>query len=113
MRLQTVRSARAMTETALNVVSFLSLGFFLGMRHATDADRQFLAEGSRGEGRQERSIAGAPVDVLLELVEEVNADLLVVGNVGVNSIAGRLLGSVPAAVRRRAKTKVLVADTAD
>jgi hypothetical protein len=27
-----------MTETALNVVSFLLLGFFLGMRHATDAD---------------------------------------------------------------------------
>src|SRR5262249_16212893 len=28
----------AVAETALNVVSFLSLGFFLGMRHATDAD---------------------------------------------------------------------------
>jgi hypothetical protein len=28
----------AMTEAALNVVSFLFLGFFLGMRHATDAD---------------------------------------------------------------------------
>src|SRR4030081_3985871 len=27
-----------MTETALNIISFLSLGFFLGMRHATDAD---------------------------------------------------------------------------
>ena len=27
-----------MTEAALNVVSFLFLGFFLGMRHATDAD---------------------------------------------------------------------------
>src|SRR4051812_23324389 len=27
-----------MTETALNVLSFLFLGFFLGMRHATDAD---------------------------------------------------------------------------
>jgi hypothetical protein len=27
-----------MTGTALNVVSFLLLGFFLGMRHATDAD---------------------------------------------------------------------------
>jgi hypothetical protein len=27
-----------MTGTALNVVSFLALGFFLGMRHATDAD---------------------------------------------------------------------------
>lgn len=28
----------AMTGTALNAVSFLFLGFFLGMRHATDAD---------------------------------------------------------------------------
>src|SRR5437763_11090113 len=27
-----------MTETGLNIVSFLFLGFFLGMRHATDAD---------------------------------------------------------------------------
>jgi hypothetical protein len=27
-----------MTGTALNIVSFLSLGFFLGMRHATDGD---------------------------------------------------------------------------
>jgi hypothetical protein len=27
-----------MTGTALNIVSFLFLGFFLGMRHATDAD---------------------------------------------------------------------------
>ena len=27
-----------MTGTALNVVSFLFLGFFLGMQHATDAD---------------------------------------------------------------------------
>src|SRR3984893_8864568 len=30
--------ACAMTGAALNVVSFLFLGFFLGMRHATDAD---------------------------------------------------------------------------
>jgi high-affinity nickel-transport protein len=30
--------AHAVTDAALNVVSFLSLGFFLGMRHATDAD---------------------------------------------------------------------------
>src|SRR3954452_25127115 len=27
-----------MTGTALNILSFLFLGFFLGMRHATDAD---------------------------------------------------------------------------
>ena len=57
--------------------------------------------------------AGAAIDVLVTLVDDVKADLLVVGNVGVNSIAGRLLGSVPTAVRRRANTEVLVADTKD
>lgn len=62
---------------------------------------------------EERAVAGAPIDVLVDLVEEVGADLLVVGNVGVKSIAGRLLGSVPTAVRRRAKTEVLVVETAD
>jgi nucleotide-binding universal stress UspA family protein len=62
---------------------------------------------------EERAIAGAPIDVLVNLVDEVDADLLVVGNVGVNSITGRLLGSVPTAVRRRANTEVLVAETKD
>jgi nucleotide-binding universal stress UspA family protein len=61
---------------------------------------------------EERAIAGAPIDVLLQLVDDVGADLLVVGNVGVNSIAGRLLGSVPRAVSRRANIEVLVAETA-
>lgn len=61
----------------------------------------------------ERAIVGAPIDVLVDLVADVNADLLVVGSVGLKSIAGRLLGSVPSAVRRRAKTEVLVVDTTD
>jgi nucleotide-binding universal stress UspA family protein len=60
-----------------------------------------------------RPLEGAAVDVLVDLVEEVNADLLVVGNVGLNSVAGRLLGSVPSAVRSRAKTEVLIAETKD
>ena len=62
---------------------------------------------------EERAIAGAPIDVLVQLVDDVNADLLVVGNVGVDSIVGRLLGSVPKAVSRQAKTEVLVAETTD
>jgi nucleotide-binding universal stress UspA family protein len=59
----------------------------------------------------ERAILGAPVDALVELAEEVNADLLVVGNVGVGTITGRLLGSVPTAVSRKAKTDVLIVHT--
>ena len=35
------------------------------------------------------------MDALVDLTEEVQADLLVVGNVGLSTIAGRLLGTCP------------------
>lgn len=60
---------------------------------------------------EEKAVVGAPVDALVELAEEVKADLLVVGNVGLSTIAGRLLGSVPANVARRSKTDVLIVHT--
>lgn len=60
---------------------------------------------------EERAIEGAPVDALVDLANEVGADLLVVGNVGLNTIAGRLLGSVPANVARKSKSDVLIVHT--
>jgi nucleotide-binding universal stress UspA family protein len=60
---------------------------------------------------EEQAIVGAPVDALVSLAEEAKADLLVVGNVGLSTIAGRLLGSVPANVSRRAKVDVLIVHT--
>ena len=60
---------------------------------------------------EEKAIVGAPVDALVDLAEEVKADLLVVGNVGLSTIAGRLLGSVPANVSRRSKVDVLIVHT--
>jgi nucleotide-binding universal stress UspA family protein len=62
---------------------------------------------------EERAIVGAPVDALVELGEEVGADLLVLGNVGIGSLADRVLGSVPTAVSRRAKIDVLIVHTTD
>ncbi|OBJ03054.1 universal stress protein [Mycobacterium sp. 1165196.3] len=62
---------------------------------------------------EEKSVVGAPINVLVDLAKEVDADLLVVGNVGLSSVAGRLLGSVPSAVSRRAKTDVLIVHTSD
>ena len=59
----------------------------------------------------ERAIEGAPVDALVHLAESEKADLLVVGNVGLSTIAGRLLGSVPANVSRKAKVDVLIVHT--
>lgn len=61
----------------------------------------------------ERAVEGVPADALVALAGEVNADLLVVGSVGMNSMVGRLVGSVPRIVRNKAKTEVLVVDTAD
>src|ERR1700757_676569 len=60
---------------------------------------------------EEKPVVGAPVNALVHLAEEVHAALLVVGNVGLSSVAGRLLGSVPAEVSRRAKTDVLIVHT--
>lgn len=59
----------------------------------------------------ERAVEGVPAEALIALAEEVDADLLVVGSVGLNSMVGRLVGSVPRLVRRNAGTEVLVVDT--
>ncbi|MEE2851465.1 MAG: universal stress protein [Actinomycetota bacterium] len=62
---------------------------------------------------EEKSVVGAPVHALVQLVKEVDADLLVIGNVGLSSVAGRLLGSVPSEVSRKVKTDVLIVHTTD
>lgn len=76
-------------------------------------DAKDRAKAAGATNVEERAVVGAPVDVLVDLAVEVGADLLVVGNVGLNTIAGRLLGSVPANVARRSKTDVLIVHTAD
>jgi nucleotide-binding universal stress UspA family protein len=60
---------------------------------------------------EEKAVVGPPVDALVDLAEEISADLLVVGNLGLSTIAGRLLGSVPANVARRSKIDVLIVHT--
>jgi nucleotide-binding universal stress UspA family protein len=54
---------------------------------------------------------GDPVDVLVQAIDDRNADLCVVGNRGLNSLAGRLLGSVPANISHRAACDVLIVHT--
>ena len=60
---------------------------------------------------KERAILGAPVEALLDLADEVEADLVVVGSVGIGTVSGRLLGSVPASIARKAKVDVLIVHT--
>ena len=56
---------------------------------------------------------GGPANALSRLAEEVKADLLVVGNVGLGTRSEKWLGSVPGNVLRRAKTHVLIVNTTD
>ena len=56
---------------------------------------------------------GTPVEALMSIVNENNADLLVVGNRGINSLTGRLLGSVPADVARQSDCDVMIVHTVD
>lgn len=57
------------------------------------------------------AVEGKPVDVLIGAVRENAADLLVVGNLGLNTMTGRLLGSVPASVARGSSCDVLIVHT--
>jgi nucleotide-binding universal stress UspA family protein len=57
------------------------------------------------------AVQGDPVDVLIDLIDKHKADLIIVGNRGLNSLAGRLLGSVPANVSHRAPCDVLIVHT--
>lgn len=56
------------------------------------------------------ALPGDPTDVLLQVVREVDADLVVVGNKGMRG-AGRVLGSVPNAVAHKAPCSVLILDS--
>ena len=70
-----------------------------------------LARAAGAKNVEERSIVGPPVESLLQLVEDANADLLVTGNRGLNTITGRLLGSVPSDVARKSQVDVLIVHT--
>ena len=57
------------------------------------------------------AVEGDPVDALVDAVKARGIDLLVVGNRGLNSLAGRLLGSVPANITHKAACDVLIVHT--
>lgn len=57
------------------------------------------------------AVLGAPGQAVVEAADERSADVVVVGNRGLNSLRGRVLGSVPQEIARRATADVLIVDT--
>ena len=69
------------------------------------------AQAAGAEKVKTLAVKGSPVEALLDVCKREDADLLVVGNRGLNSVKGRLLGSVPADATRRSGVDVLVVHT--
>jgi nucleotide-binding universal stress UspA family protein len=72
------------------------------------------ADRARGVGAakvETAAVEGDPVDALVNEALRREIDLLVVGNRGLNSLAGRLLGSVPANITHKANCDVLIVHT--
>jgi nucleotide-binding universal stress UspA family protein len=72
------------------------------------------AERARRAGAQKIDtvvVDGEPVPTLAKVVTDHAADLLVVGNRGLNTLAGRILGSVPAEAARKSHVDVLIVHT--
>jgi len=58
-----------------------------------------------------KAVQGRPADTLIKIAREADADLLVVGNRGLNSLAGRIIGSVPMDVIRHSPVDTLIVHT--
>ena len=103
------REDTAEAEDALKDEAYLVVGWTPAEETLRTAEERAAAAGVH----KIRTIAvdGPPVDVLRKAVHDTGADLLVVGNRGLNTLSGRLLGSVPSDVARRAGVDVLIVQT--
>lgn len=84
----------------------------------TETASQEILERARRVAEEEQahqinvvSRGGQPAAVLLSAVQEFEVDLLVVGNKGMRSLAGRVFGNVPGNVAKKAPVDVMLVDT--
>jgi nucleotide-binding universal stress UspA family protein len=80
--------------------------------HPADALLRRLSELASEHGLEPvvHATEGDPVDAIVRVAEDVQADLIVVGNKGMKGVR-RVLGSVPNSVAHKAPCSVLIADT--
>ena len=67
----------------------------------------------RVRNTETRIVEGGPAEALLEAAGTNPANVIVVGNRGLGSTNGRLLGSVPGDVAKSAQCDVLIVQTSD
>lgn len=84
----------------------------------TDDDAERILQSAHAIAEQEQvsrinlvTKPGMPAQVLLESVQESGSDLLVVGNKGMRTLAGRFFGNIPGSVAKKSPVDVLLVDT--
>lgn len=84
----------------------------------TDDDAERILASAEAIAREEQAPRitlvtkpGMPANVLVESVQEHGADLLVVGNKGMRSLAGRIFGNIPGSVAKKSPVDVVLVDT--
>ncbi|GAA4537742.1 universal stress protein [Pseudonocardia xishanensis] len=103
------REDTAEAEDALGAEAYQVRGWTPAEEALRTAEDKAAAVGARTITKVAED--GAPVDVLRKAVVDHGADLLVVGNKGLNTLSGRILGSVPSDVARRSGVDVLIVHT--
>jgi nucleotide-binding universal stress UspA family protein len=89
------------------------LQWMVNPREDVDATLAAAAEVARNAGVtvETHALQGDPADALLDVAEETEADLIVVGNKGMTGAKRFLLGSVPNKVTHHAPCSVLIIRT--
>jgi len=89
------------------------LQWMVNPREDVEDTLQVSAAELRGEGLDVETIAreGDPADAILDVAEEKNADLVVIGNRGMTGAKRFLLGSVPNKISHHAPCSVMIIRT--
>ncbi|MDY5785301.1 MULTISPECIES: universal stress protein [unclassified Corynebacterium] len=84
----------------------------------SDSDAEHILNTAKGIAEEEQAprvnlvaTPGSPANVLVEAVRDYGVDLLVVGNKGMRTLAGRIFGNIPGNVAKKAPVDVMLVDT--
>lgn len=102
-------TAKIATDRAANLARSLDAKLYLV--HAGEDPGEPLAAQGKEYGAEVVVTQGSPAEVLISETERLDADLLIVGSVGMRGARRFLLGSVPNKVSHHASTDLLIVKT--
>jgi nucleotide-binding universal stress UspA family protein len=104
-----------LTGATLNIVTAVSDGEVIkgGDENASSVIVARAAGRAEAAGVkcETHTMRGDPSEVLIDLADQIGADLLVVGNRGMTGVRRFMLGSVPNKVSHHAPCSILIVDT--